>query len=740
MDLTPFTAALATLLAAACCAWAIPAAVFVVEVLAALAGGDLRKESKRATRRTGENDAAVAVLIPAHDEEEAIGRTVTHVLGRLGPAGRVVVVADNCSDGTAFVARESGAEVVVRDEPDRRGKGYALAAGVAYLADAPPEIGPPDVVFVLDADCRIGSATPHAAAALAAETGRPAQSLNLCRGGGPHAAVSALGMRFKNLIRPLGTRRLGLPCHLTGTGMALPWPIAERLARLDDTLAEDMRLGVELAAEGRGAVFCPASRVVSAFPETAAAFDGQRTRWEQGHLRTIGLVPGLLFAAVRRRSLSAAGLAADLLVPPLSLFVAAGVALLGLASGFAVFGTTAPLAVIGTAFGAMVIAVLLGWLVFCRRTVPPSALASIPAFAVRKLPIYLKFFTGRGEKVWRRTSRDSAKLESPRSFRIGSGPPIEKVDPRGFETVRLFGRDLAKVTLREAAAILFRWATDPVEATTGDGVAEGRLRCRMVVTPNVDHVVQLRKNRHLAAAYDRAAMRTADGFPVVMAGKLFGRAVPERVTGADLVPAMFDLARADRPLRVFLLGAMEGVGDRAAAYVAGRWGHVEVVGTLSPPFGFEKDPEANAAIIDAVNAVRPHLLVVGFGAPKQEVWLAKHLDDLDARVAVCAGATIDFLAGEKSRAPRWMCLCGLEWLYRVMQEPRRLARRYARDAVTLPAILAREWLGLPVGVDGASSTKPGRSLGPRRTTDPATAGSDPEITPQPIGSEEPVDA
>ncbi|MEM9702475.1 MAG: WecB/TagA/CpsF family glycosyltransferase, partial [Planctomycetota bacterium] len=648
------------------------------------------------------------MLIPAHDEAAVIAKTVGHVKQRLGPRDRVLVVADNCTDGTAAAARDAGAEVVERDEPGRRGKGFALGCGVTHLAADPPE-----VVFVLDADCRVGTQTPAAAAVVAAETGRPVQSLNLCRGGGVHAGISTLGFRFKNMVRPLGLRRLGLPCHLSGTGMALPWDIAARMARLDDTLAEDMQLGLTLTAESRGPLFRPASRVVSPFPETAAAFDGQRTRWEQGHLRTIGRVPDLMRTAIKSRSYAVAGMAADMLVPPLSLFVATGLLLLGAAGVFAVFGVFVPLAVAGSAFAVTVAAVLAGWAVFCRRTVPAGVLLSVPVFVARKIPIYLKFFTGRGESKWKRTGRESADGSEGRGLRIGAGPLIEKVDPRGFETVRVFGRDLAKVTLSEAAAILFRWATDPVTpGEPDDGIPDGKLRCRMVVTPNVDHIVQLRRNAALAAAYDRSAMRTTDGFPVVVASRLLGRAVPDRVTGADLIPAMFDLATAERPLRVFLLGAMPGVADRAAEAIAGRWSGVEVVGTNSPPLGFETDRERNAAIIEAVNASRPDLLVVGLGAPKQEVWLASHLDEIDARVAVCAGATIDFLAGNRSRAPRWMCVCGVEWVYRMLQEPRRLVRRYARDAVILPWIFLRECLGLSVGVDGASSTKPGVPLRP----------------------------
>ena len=136
---------------------------------------------------------------------------------------------------------------------------------------------------------------------------------------------------------------------------------------------------------------------------------------------------------------------------------------------------------------------------------------------------------------------------------------------------------------------------------------------------------------------------------------------------------------------------MPGVGEEAARRIHAAWPHVRVVGTYSPPLGFEKHDHENEAIIERINAVQPDLLVLGLGAPKQELWIQKHAARLDARVALCVGATIDFLAGNKARAPQWMGRCGLEWLHRVATEPKRLARRYLRDALLFPKLLWREY-------------------------------------------------
>jgi N-acetylglucosaminyldiphosphoundecaprenol N-acetyl-beta-D-mannosaminyltransferase len=199
-------------------------------------------------------------------------------------------------------------------------------------------------------------------------------------------------------------------------------------------------------------------------------------------------------------------------------------------------------------------------------------------------------------------------------------------------------------------------------------------------------------NEKLRQSYDGASLVLADGAPVVIASRLLGRALPERVAGSDLAPALFkSAARGSTPLKVFLLGAAPGVAERAAANIAERWGNIEIVGTLSPPMGFEKDEAENERILAAVAAVKPDLLVLGLGAPKQELWIHAHANRLEAKVALCIGATIDFLAGEKRRAPRWMRRVGLEWFHRLSSEPGRLAKRYLRDAWVFPQLVWRDW-------------------------------------------------
>jgi N-acetylglucosaminyldiphosphoundecaprenol N-acetyl-beta-D-mannosaminyltransferase len=246
-----------------------------------------------------------------------------------------------------------------------------------------------------------------------------------------------------------------------------------------------------------------------------------------------------------------------------------------------------------------------------------------------------------------------------------------------IETIELFGMQVARVTMRDAVGQVLNWCAAP-ECDV----------CRYIVTPNVDHVVQFQHRDDLRAAYSEAALVLADGTPLVVSSRLLGRGLPERVAGSDLVPLLFE---AGEPLQVFLLGAAPGVAESAAARIESKWRWVRVVGTYSPPLGFEHDPAENERILAAIATAAPDLLVIGFGAPKQELWVYRHHRRIHAKVAICGGATIDFLAERRRRSPVWMRYAGLEWLHRVASEPRRLAGRYARDAWEFPQLFWREW-------------------------------------------------
>jgi len=348
---------------------------------------------------------SVAVLIPAHNEQTVIESTLRELIPTLSAADRIVVVADNCTDDTAESARQSGVTVIERTDPDHRGKGYALQFGVDYLRSSPP-----DVVVVIDADCRTDDDAIEILSARVWETGRPVQGRNLCEAGDQSAGVqivSELGFRFANLVRPSGLARLGLPCELMGTGMAFPWDVLQNAPLAGDHLAEDKQLGMELALAGHPVLFCPAAGVTSILPSSERGFVSQRTRWEQGHLRTaLTWMPRLLSAGLRQRRPRLIGMAWDLCVPPLSLLVLAWTAaltlsLLAVLSG----GSRWPTLILATAGFSLAASVLLGWAVFCRERIPLASLLKIPLYIFRKLLIYAGWFVHRRQTTWVRTER-----------------------------------------------------------------------------------------------------------------------------------------------------------------------------------------------------------------------------------------------------------------------------------------------------------------------------------------------
>lgn len=259
-----------------------------------------------------------------------------------------------------------------------------------------------------------------------------------------------------------------------------------------------------------------------------------------------------------------------------------------------------------------------------------------------------------------------------------------------FETIRLFGITIHRTTLSAATREVLSWC-----------YAKSSDHCQYVVTPNVDHVVMYQHRKDLRNSYRDASLVLADGAPVVWASRLLGKPLPERVAGSDLVPALFDAMDANHkasepspPVKVFLLGAAPGVAAQAGRNIVQRWQGVEIAGSYSPPLGFENDADENERILQKIAAASPDLLIVGLGAPKQELWVQAHHRQISAKAALCVGATIDFLAGHRQRSPVWMQKTGLEWVHRILTEPRRLASRYARDAWVFPQLMWQEFRGL----------------------------------------------
>ena len=201
-------------------------------------------------------------------------------------------------------------------------------------------------------------------------------------------------------------------------------------------------------------------------------------------------------------------------------------------------------------------------------------------------------------------------------------------------------------------------------------------RFSYVVTPNVDHIVQLEKSEEFREAYKNASLILTDGKPLIWISKFLKKPISEKISGSDFFPEIAQLA-ATKGYRIFLLGADEGVGDLAKRNLEKKFPGLVISGVYSPPYGFEKDIVELRKIQKLINNSETDILAVGLGAPKQELFLYNCLKNksLNAMLALGIGATIDFEAGNVTRAPRWMSNYGLEWLYRLLKEPRRLYKR-----------------------------------------------------------------
>ena len=379
---------------------AVPAFVLLMQVAVAVF-------TRRAPPQAPSDAArpSVAILMPAHNEAAGITTAIASVLPQLRPGDRLLVVADNCSDDTAGVARAAGAEVAERHDPLHRGKGYALDFGVRALESRPPEI-----VVVMDADCIIEEGSLERLVRRCGSSGRPVQALYLMRSpaeAGLKSRISEFAWVVKNHVRPTAFLRLGLPCQLMGTGMAFPWSIIGKAPLASGHLVEDMQLGIDLAVAGVPPLFCADACVTSVFPSSDVGAVAQRTRWEHGHLSVIASgAPRLLAGAVTRRRLDLAAMALDLCVPPLASLALATSAICALAALlYLLTGKIAPLLVALAAAVAMGLAIGLAWRSFGRGILSLADLLAAPGYALAKLPIYARVLTRR-QQEWIRARRD----------------------------------------------------------------------------------------------------------------------------------------------------------------------------------------------------------------------------------------------------------------------------------------------------------------------------------------------
>jgi exopolysaccharide biosynthesis WecB/TagA/CpsF family protein len=227
---------------------------------------------------------------------------------------------------------------------------------------------------------------------------------------------------------------------------------------------------------------------------------------------------------------------------------------------------------------------------------------------------------------------------------------------------------------------------ETIEAIVAMAADRAVERCRILVTVNVDFVVNalrtfrcVPRNPELLAIMRRSPLVSPDGMPIVTLSRLLGVPLKERVPGADLVPLLAAKA-AETGLKLYFLGGTPESTRRAAEILRERHPALRIVGIDTPFVSLADTPEntaKNREICEKINACAPDILFVGFGNPKQELWMDRHAAELKVPVAIGVGGTFNFLSGNVKRAPVWMQKSGLEWIYRIMQEPRRLIKRYS---------------------------------------------------------------
>ena len=213
---------------------------------------------------------------------------------------------------------------------------------------------------------------------------------------------------------------------------------------------------------------------------------------------------------------------------------------------------------------------------------------------------------------------------------------------------------------------------------------------QVCITP-VNSVLAAVKSEQVKTIYNNADYVLCDGMPLKWASSFLNTPIKERITGLDLLPNLVKLC-SKNDFSIFLLGASPGVGDKLKDIILNQYPQAKIVGVYVPPFMTTFTTEENNTIISAVNAASPDVLLVSLTAPKQDIWIANNKDALNATLLVGIGGAFEVMAGLAKRAPKWVQKAGLEWLYRFIQEPKRLFRRYFIEApLFIPLIIKQKW-------------------------------------------------
>lgn len=346
------------------------------------------------------------IIVPAHDEASILGSRLPNLREAAEDLADILVVADNCTDATAKIAKQIGVEVIERFDTDRRGKSFALSFARDYLSREPPAL-----VLIVDADCMIDDRSLKVLIQSCAATGKPCQATNLQKPApeaSPTVQLSTFSFFIKNVVRQRGLQRLSGRSNLFGTGMALPWPIFARADLSTSSIVEDLKLGQELAEAGHAPLFVERATVWS-LAETRKNTLSQRSRWEGGFLQNaVRVGPSMLRKSLKKLDGRGICAALDAMIPPFALLILLDLLAATIASLVA-WITSAnfwpPLVLFASQIASLA-ALALAWRSGGTRFVSLDTLWRAPLYVLWKLPMYVGFARGGTPKEWLRTRRD----------------------------------------------------------------------------------------------------------------------------------------------------------------------------------------------------------------------------------------------------------------------------------------------------------------------------------------------
>ena len=613
-------------------------AVVQTSWLAVVLCGNLfrRRNSKQSTAHR------FNILIPAHNERKSIGKTLQALQSVDYPAEKfqVTVIADNCEDNTAEIARGFGVWVIDRSS-DKRSKGFALEECIPIVMKNEEW----DALIILDADSYL---EPNALRFFSGALSEGKQRIQGYYGGAnPEISWRTELMEWAfsifNGIYLSGLNGLGVSSHLRGNGMCAFLVMPTRCSMEGNGLAEDLEYSWKLRSEGLHVDYL-AEAVVREFVSSSNASVSQRRRWEQGrkdvHQRAWSILGG------DNNFLLNIKYALDISLWPLGRLTA-----YLLFASFISFIFGGEISQILAVFSSLTLIIYVLSPYF-RGLIPIRYLLRllwVPYYIAWKAFVSLK----RRPAAWVRTARESERSPAEESsFAFG-------------------GVNFDAMNLRKAAEAV-------IQLGSKNDVA-------LVVTPNTDHLVRFQTEPLFRSIVSTADLVLADGYPIVWASKLSGGAVKERVTGADLLPETIELAAREN-IAVALIGGNPGEAKLAAERFKREHPGLAIT-SYCPPIGFENNDLELGRIKSMVEMSNAKIIFVGVGSPKQEVWIDRHRDVLPPGAYLGVGMAIGFASGRQKRAPIWIQKIGMEWLYRLSQEPKRLGLRYIKCLKIIPMIL-----------------------------------------------------